>query len=119
MLPPSFASWLTPTVRPKLGKQAVNEAQAADDLREQFRLSSCHTFPEAFSVPSSKWFGLAKFAIASAPCEREAEVSGAKVSAFDSEILRSAFHSAIKEENIPESRLARICRAIDPRLHRH
>lgn len=30
MLPPSFASWLTPTVRPKLGKQAVNEAQAAD-----------------------------------------------------------------------------------------
>ena len=29
MLPPSFASWLTPTVRPKLGKQAVNEAQAA------------------------------------------------------------------------------------------
>lgn len=30
MLPPSFASLLTPTVRPKLGKQAVNEAQAAD-----------------------------------------------------------------------------------------
>lgn len=28
MLPPSFASWLTPTVRPKLGKQAVNEAIA-------------------------------------------------------------------------------------------
>lgn len=31
MLPPSFANWLTPIVRPKLGKQAVNEAQAAEN----------------------------------------------------------------------------------------
>jgi hypothetical protein len=34
--------------------------------------------------------------------ERETEMSGAKVSALDAEVLRSAFRKAVLEEKIPE-----------------
>ncbi|WP_287204055.1 hypothetical protein [Mesorhizobium sp.] len=44
--------------------------------------------------------------------------SGAQVSVFDCDILRSAFIKTVIEENIPEDKLAIGCRAFDQRFYR-
>jgi hypothetical protein len=75
MLPPSFASWLTPTVRPKLGKQAVNEAQAADgalcDLCGNDRVSF-----RSYEELRRRWPKIEDAARRSEPEEREATTRG-------------------------------------------